>query len=248
MKDSFTEIFDNKSRILTIMPHPDDLELYCGGTVAHLLSLGKAVRTITMTYGEMGSRGQKISSKELESIRKEEDKNAKDVFTIPKKDQIYLNLGDGQVNDSNKTIELLAYQIREFKPDLIITTNPEDYIIRFAKGANWFNHRDHINTARAAIFASYPFSRDTLFFPEQLKVNGLSSHICAEFLFSDFYNHPDSVFIDVTDFIDTRIKAHAMHSSQYSIEDATDSAEFFTAGWDKTGQKKYETFRYVIAD
>lgn len=248
MKDSFNDIFAGKIRILTIMPHPDDLELYCGGTVARLLSLGKTVRTITMTYGEMGSRGQTISSKELESIRKLEDKNAKDVFKIPEKDRIYLDLGDGQVNDDNKTIELLAYQIREFKPELIITTNPEDYIIRFAKGTNWFNHTDHIHTARAAITASYPFSRDTLFFPEQLKINGLDSHSCVEFLFSDFFNHEDSVFIEVTDFLNTRIKAHAMHSSQYSVEDATDSADFFTACWDKTGQKKYETFRYVIAD
>ena len=39
--DSFNKIFSNKERILIVMPHPDDAEIYCGGTIARLTSEGK---------------------------------------------------------------------------------------------------------------------------------------------------------------------------------------------------------------
>lgn len=54
--DSFNKIFGNKKRILVIMPHPDDTELYCGATVARLIQSGKRVRVVKMTYGDKGSR------------------------------------------------------------------------------------------------------------------------------------------------------------------------------------------------
>lgn len=39
--DSYTKIFRDKQRILVVFAHPDDLELYCGGTVARLIGDGK---------------------------------------------------------------------------------------------------------------------------------------------------------------------------------------------------------------
>jgi LmbE family N-acetylglucosaminyl deacetylase len=146
-----------------------------------------------------------------------------------------------------KTIGIVAREIRTFKPDLIITTNAEDVIIRYDKDINWVNHRDHINTGKAVIYASYPYARDISFFPEQLKDGSITSHSCTKFLIADSYNHPDKVLIDVTNQIDKRIKAHASHSSQYSLKKAEDSADFFTSKSEYTG-KRYEEFRYVLVD
>lgn len=149
--------------------------------------------------------------------------------------------------DLAATIGKIAYQIRSFKPDLIITTNPEDMIIRYGKNVNWVNHRDHRNCGKSVIDAAYPYARDLLFFPEHFKQNGINSHKTAEFLLTDYYNHPDLVYIDVTDYIDTRIKAHAAHSSQYSLKDARESANFFTKS-ESFGTRRFERFRYVLAD
>lgn len=165
---------------------------------------------------------------------------------IKDKYNIYLNLKDGEIEDDLFTIELLVKQIRTFKPDVVITHNPENVIIRFKKDENWINHRDHRNTGKAAIDACYPYSRDLLFFPEHFEERGVSSHAVSQFLLVDYYDHPDVVHIDVTDFIKQRNSALSKHSSQYSLKDSQESTDFFTK-IDNSG-KRYERFRYVVAD
>jgi LmbE family N-acetylglucosaminyl deacetylase len=248
IKDAFEEIFKDVHKVLVVMPHPDDCELYCGGTVARLVQLGKVVRVAKMTYGEKGCRQDKVSPEELKLIRKNEDTKSMRILGIDDGENIYLDLGDGQVEADIETIGVIAKQIRTFRPDLIITTNPEDMIIRFDKNINWINHRDHINTGKAVLYGSYPYSRDISFFPEHFADKKLKSHICTKFLLTDYYDHPDNVLIDVTETLDIRINAHAAHSSQYSREDSKASAEFFTQKPSYPDGKSFEKFRYVIVD
>lgn len=245
--DSFEVIFKQKNRILIVMPHPDDTELYCGGTVARLVADGKRVRIVKVTSGDRGSKQKKVSVQKLRIIREKEDREAMKILGIREEDNIYLGIGDGEIENDLPTIGKIAYQIRQFKPDLIITTNPQDMIIRFDKNINWVNHRDHRNCGKSAIDASYPYARDLLFFPEHLKEKGVNSHKTVEFLLVDYYDHPDLVYIDVTKYIDIRVKAHAAHSSQYSLKDARDSADFFTKS-KSFGTRRFERYRYVIAD
>ncbi len=247
IEDSYNRIFGRKTRILVVMPHPDDTDLYCGATVARLVQDGKRVRVVKMTSGDRGSKQLKIKNEKLKIIREREDKVAMRVLGIRDEDNIYLRIPDGSIEHNLETIGQVVYQIRAFRPELIITTNPDDTIIRFAKDINWVNHRDHRHTGRIAVDAAYPYARDLLFFPEQLKEKGIESHTCAEFLFTDVYDHPDLVYIDVTDYIDYRTRALASHSSQYSLKQAHDSTDFFTKlpGY---GNRRFDRFRYVVAD
>lgn len=247
INDSFDKVFKDKDRILVVMPHPDDTELYCGATVARLMNERKRVRVIKMTFGDKGCKREKISHKELKTIREKEDKEAMKILGIRDEDNIYFGIDDGAIEHNLPTIGKVVYQIRQFKPQLIITTNSEDMIIRFAKDVNWVNHRDHRNCARTAIDAAYPYARDLLFFPEQLKDKGLESHACTEFLLTDFFDHPDLIYIDITKYIDYRTKALACHSSQYSWQHARESTDFFTK-LPQYGAKHFDRFRYVIAD
>jgi LmbE family N-acetylglucosaminyl deacetylase len=242
---SYKPIFAEKERIMVVFSHPDDAEIYAGGTIARLTAEGKRVRVVKMTSGEKGSRQEKYTEEELKSTRQSEDKKSMEILGILPEDNIYLGLGDGRVDNSIETIEKIVRQIREFKPDLIMTHNPEDVVIRFDAGVNWVNHRDHRNTGKSAVDAAYPYSRDINFFPEHFKEPGLASHSVSEFMFVDYYDHPDVVNIDVTDTIDKKTAAIAAHSSQYSEEDASDSTHFFTDAPDK---RNYEKFRWVIAD
>jgi LmbE family N-acetylglucosaminyl deacetylase len=245
--DSFDRIFANKQRIMAVMPHPDDLEIYCGATIARLIKEGKKVRVIKMTYGDKGGKQQQISQKELRNIREKEDRKAMRVLGVNESNNIYLGIGDGEIEHNLETIGRIVYQIRLFKPEIIITTNPEEMSIGYAKDVNWVNHRDHRHCGKIAIDAAYPYARDLLFFPEHFKNKEASSHSCAEFLLTDYYGHPDLVHIDVTDFTEFRTRALSSHSSQYSRGDAQSSTDFFTKS-PKYGKKRYERFRYVATD
>ena len=243
-----TKIFGSKKRILAVFAHPDDLERYCGGTVSRLIANGKVVRSIKVTSGDMGSRLIKTTREELAAIREKEDSAAMAKLGILPENNIYLRVPDGTVDNNLNLIDQLALQIRLFQPELIITHNPEHKIVRFNEGNQWVNHRDHLHTGLATIDGSYPYSRDLLFFPEHFQDPAVKPASCSEYLLVDFYDHPDNIFVDVTDHLQTRIAAHALHSSQYTLENARDSANFFTAGWDGTGTKNYEIFRHVVAD
>lgn len=43
--------------VLAIGPHPDDIELFCGGTVARLVALGYRVGLVDLTRGELATNG-----------------------------------------------------------------------------------------------------------------------------------------------------------------------------------------------
>jgi LmbE family N-acetylglucosaminyl deacetylase len=244
-EDSFNRIFTDKNRILVIMAHPDDAEIYCGGTIARLTSLGKIVRVVKMTNGDKGSKQEKISQTQLRQIRQAEDKKSMNLLGIKSEDNVYLDLGDGHITNSLKIIEKIAFQIRQFKPDIIITHNPQDMVITFDESNSWVNHRDHRNTGKSAIDAAYPYSRDLLFFPKHFQDPSVTSHQVSQFLLVDYYHHPETVFAEMTNFVDAKINSIAAHSSQYSFEDAKSSTDFFSKHPDG---KRYECFRYVVTD
>ncbi len=202
------------------------------------------MKLVKMTTGNKGSRGQKITETELAQTRESEDQVALKTLGLTQGDSTNLNLGDGEIENNLATIGLLVKEIRTFKPDLIVTHNPEKTLIRDLEGSYYVNHRDHRHTAEVVVDAAYPYSRDLLFYPEQLK-EGLSGHSCSEFLFVDSWGHEDTVFIDITKYDQVRTQAIASHKSQYSQENAQGSTDFFAP--DKDGNR-YEQFRYVVAD
>lgn len=244
MEDSYRKIFEKKERVMFVFSHPDDAEIYCGGTIARLVSDGKKIKLIKMTTGNKGSRQELISESELARTRENEDREALKTLGLTSDDSVNLNLGDGRVENNLKTIELLVREIRKFKPELIVTHNPEKVLIRDLDGFFYVNHRDHRNTATSVIDASYPYSRDRLFFPDQIE-QGLGSHSTLEYLFVDSWGDVDIVGIEVSGYIDKRVEAIACHKSQYSVEDAQKSTDFFAL---TDGGKRYEQFRYVETD
>ena len=244
MKDSYSEIFSNKKRILFVFSHPDDAEIYCGGTIARLVEDGKQVRLVKMTTGNKGSRNERTTEKELSETREREDAEALKVLGLELSDSINLNLGDGEVENSLSTIGLLVKEIRKFKPDLVVTHNPEAVIIRDLSGGYYVNHRDHRNTAVSVVDAVYPYSRYTLFFPEHFDEE-VSTHSVVEFLFVDSWGHQDTAYIEITEQEKKRTKAIACHKSQYSEENAQESTDYFAPLKDGN---RFEQFRYVRAD
>src|SRR3972149_7849049 len=244
IKDSFSEVFSTKKKVMFVYAHPDDAEMYSGGTIARLKKEGFEVRHVKMTMGNKGSRQEKYTEAELAKIRETEDEVGLEVLGLTPKDSVNLDLGDGQMATDIATISKLVREIRAFRPDIIVTHNPEKVLVKDDNGEFYVNHCDHRHTAIAVVDAAYPYSRDNLFFPEQIK-DGLSPHIVTDFLFVDSWGDPDLVQFDVTDFYDQKANAISCHKSQYSEEKARGAANYFAP--EKDG-RRYEQFRWVKTD
>ena len=245
MKDSYNDIFKNKKRILVVLAHPDDAEIICGGTIARLISDDKEVRLIVTTSGGKGMQERTdVSEADFSTERIKSQKDGAKALGL-KDDQVFnLETKDGEFENSLENIEKIVLHIRQFKPDIIITHNPYEVINTFSEeeGVRWVNHRDHRHTAIVTLDATYPYCRDTAFFPHHIK-QGLKPHYVSEFLFSDSYTNKNAVAIEVTDFVDKKraaLKHHANALTDEEIEGFIDEI--------KQGDKYFEVLGYTKLD
>src|SRR4029079_826275 len=81
--------------------------------------------------------------------------------------------------------ELLVREIRTFRPDAVLATDPETIF----HGAHGVNHTDHRAAGMAAGGAAHPAVRNPMAFP-WLARSGLASHRVRR-LYLFWTNHPD---------------------------------------------------------
>lgn len=246
MKDSFDRVFDGVKTMLCVTAHPDDLEIYAGGTLARAVKNGIRVISVKTTLGEKGSREDYIEESRLKEIRKGEDLSSMKILGISEEDSIYLDLGDGSVEHTIENIEKLSFIFRKYNPNLVLTHNPEHKLIRSFEGFTYINHRDHINTGLMTIDAAYPYSRDRNFFPHQVIDNGLNVAKCSRYLLADYFNHPDNVDIDITNTLNIRNEAHSKHQSQFTQEKVLDTTDYYTKR--EGTDSRFERFLFIESD
>jgi bacillithiol biosynthesis deacetylase BshB1 len=106
-----------KLDILAFGAHPDDIELGCGGTLISHAQQGKKVGLVDLTYGELGTRGNK-------EIRLQEAENAKIIMQA----EMRMNMGfsDGFFTNDEKHQRELIRIIRHFKPEIVICNAVSD--------------------------------------------------------------------------------------------------------------------------
>jgi bacillithiol biosynthesis deacetylase BshB1 len=99
--------------VVAVAPHPDDLELTCGGTLAKLVRQGYRVGMIDLTTGEPTPRGS-------EAIRAREAEAARQALGVP----VRLNLGlpNRELMDTPVARFSLATQFRRQRPTIVIAT------------------------------------------------------------------------------------------------------------------------------
>lgn len=106
-----------RTTFLAVGAHPDDAELGCGGLLASLAEKGHRVGIVDLTRGEMGSSGSP-------ETRAREAEQAGAILGIDFR--VNLDLGDGQVVDSQTNRLKLAQAFRDYKPSVVATTYPID--------------------------------------------------------------------------------------------------------------------------
>jgi bacillithiol biosynthesis deacetylase BshB1 len=115
--------------VMAFGPHPDDIELGCGGTLIKLTDAGHSVVLVDMTRGEMGTRGT------AEARKAEAAAAAKIVGALAREN---LELQDGNIRVSEQARRKVVQAVRKYRPKLVFMPYYED------------RHPDHYHTSELA--------------------------------------------------------------------------------------------------
>jgi len=108
--------------ILAVGAHPDDIEIFCGGTLAKCAARGDKIFCCTATNGNIGSAT--LPKDEIAAIRKKEAAKAASLVGA---EYICLDFDDELFyEDVNARIKFIN-MVRHCQPDVILTHNPHDY-------------------------------------------------------------------------------------------------------------------------
>lgn len=193
-------------RVMGIFAHPDDPEFFCGGTFARWTSEGANIVFVIATSGDKGSSDPDMTPAKLVEIREVEERNAAAVLGVP--EVIFLRYPDGELQPNLDLRRALTRLIRLKQPDIVVTCDPTVFWF----GTQSLNHPDHRAIGAAALEAVYPTARDHLNFPELERDEGLETHKVKQVYISGTAS--PTVKVDVTAFLDTKIRALREHKSQ----------------------------------
>ncbi|HXH11979.1 MAG TPA: PIG-L deacetylase family protein [Alphaproteobacteria bacterium] len=115
-------------KLLAVMAHPDDAEIWAGGTIAKHIQRGDEVLIVYMTATEDSLRGEE----------------AKKGAAILGAQVLFMGLVDGQVRDTPETSTRMREVLMSSAPDIIVTHWLDD------------GHADHAATA-AVVQRTLPF-------------------------------------------------------------------------------------------
>lgn len=188
------------TRVMVVIPHPDDAEFGTAGTVASWVKQGREVVYVVCTNGDKGSLDPDMTSERLAQIRRQEQQKAATILGV--KEVIFLDHPDGDLDDTPAFRGELVRLIRKHRPDVVITSDPYRRYL-------W--HRDHRITGIVTLDAIFPYASYHLSYPEHI-AEGLAPHLVKEvYLWGS--EEPDT-FIDITETFDIKMAALNCHASQ----------------------------------
>jgi bacillithiol biosynthesis deacetylase BshB1 len=189
------QMTDTELDVLAVFSHPDDAELTVAGTLLKLKSLGYRTGVLDMTRGEMGTRG-------TPELRAQE---ALDAAAILKLDaRLNLEQPDGHVWPTEEARRAMVRVIRARKPKVILTSPLDD------------PHPDHANTSRIVREAARLASMRH--YDEEAGQSAVSVPALAHSVYSRLV--APSFIVDVSDFMEEKMRSIRAHASQFYRADA----------------------------
>ncbi len=175
--------------LLAFGPHPDDLEIGMGATIAHHVARGLRVGLCDLTRGEMGSNGTPE-----ERMREADAAGA----VLGADWRVNLGLPDRHLADVREQVLPVVELIRAARPSVIALPHWGD------------RHPDH--TAACTLVTAAAFSSGL----RRYEANGEAWR--ADWLVHYFINTPaePSFVIDVSDYYEIKQRALACHASQFA--------------------------------
>lgn len=193
-----------KLDVLAVSPHPDDVELHCGGLMIRFADLGYATGIVDMSRGEKGTRG-------TVDDRKREAAAAAKVLGLA--ERLNLELPDARIGTGATHRDALLGAIRRFRPELLLVPHEAA------------RHPDHEATSRLAREAAFlagleKIETDHPAFRPRKVVFYLTHHR---------YREPRPSFIvDISSAFDRKIDAVKAHRSQFHDPDSAEPETFIS--------------------
>jgi LmbE family N-acetylglucosaminyl deacetylase len=204
------ELISPLERVLVVISHPDDAEFGAGPTIAALTAAGARVDYVVTTDGSKGTDDPNVRPEELAATRMAEQRAAADILGVT--DIVHLGYPDGYLAPSLDLRRDIVRQIRRYRPDLVITQNPQ----RRLDHNPFIGHPDHLATGEATLAAVYPAARDHLNFPELWTEERLEPWKVRQVLLTGV--EEPNLWIDVSETFDTGIRSILAHVSQVEPE------------------------------
>jgi LmbE family N-acetylglucosaminyl deacetylase len=193
----------SRGRVLAICAHPDDIESWCGGTLALLVERGCEVRLAICTAGEKGSDDRRMTTAQVAETRISEQRAAAARLGITA--VRFLDGKDGELEDTPNFRAQIVRLLREFQPAYVFTHDPEHPY------PPYIAHRDHRVVGRAVLDGVYPAARDHHYFPEQI-AEGLKTHAVSQVWL--FASQIATTAVDISGTLERKIVARLDHRSQ----------------------------------
>jgi N,N'-diacetylchitobiose non-reducing end deacetylase len=221
-------------KLLVIQPHPDDLEIGAGATVAKLVRAGKKVSCLTVTDGAAGTYSSADDGGKLAAKRKTESEAAAKLLGV--KELHWLNFPDGGNLVYEEVRAAITSAIRRIRPEAVLVCDP------------WLPyevHSDHIRTGLAAAEAAF-LANMPRFHPADLE-QGLKPHAVEIVAF--YYTAYPNTFIDVEDTWALKMQSIDCHASQFSDAKAEELKKLLQARAEalaaESGAKLVEAFKVL---
>lgn len=192
-------------RFMLIVAHPDDADFGPAATAARWIDAGSTGWLVCCTSGDQGGEDPFADPLELAALREREQRAAAAV--IGYEGVTFLHQPDGALVNDLALREQLVREIRTFKPDAVLCTDPQAVFYR----GGGVNHTDHRAAGIAAVDAVYPAARNPMAFPA-LARGGLDRHVVRRLYL--FWSEQPDTWVDVTATLDRKLAALAEHRSQ----------------------------------
>jgi bacillithiol biosynthesis deacetylase BshB1 len=179
---------DMKLDALAFGAHADDVEMTCSGTLIKCAALGHKTGIITLTRGEMGTRGDA-------EIRKQEFMEAAKVMRVSI--QKMLDIPDGRVEVTWENKLKVIREIREYKPGILFAPY---WITR---------HPDHENTSRLVRESAY------LAGLKKLDTNQEPFRPYKVLYYQCRFEFTPSFIVDISDYHEQKMKSILAYKSQF---------------------------------
>jgi len=178
----------NNVDVLAFGPHPDDIEMGCGGTLVKLKDIGYSIGVIDLTAGEMGTRG-------TAQLRARESEKASEILGVEFRKN--LNMPDGRLWNNDDNRKKVIGIIRTYRSKIIIS-------------AHWLDdHPDHVQGAHILKDAYYMAGFRNMY-------GDLESHRPAAILYYMCRQEFEPTFIvDITKEFDRKMDAVKAYASQF---------------------------------
>lgn len=187
-----------KTDILAIGAHPDDVELGCGGTLAKLISEGKKIAIVDLTRGELGTRGSK-------EIRTQEATKAAQILGVANREN--LDMKDGFLENKEEYQMKIIQMIRKYRPEIILANATDD------------RHPDHAKAAKLISDACFlsGLSRLETTLEEVNQPAWRPKHL---FHYIQWKNIEPDFVIDISDYMEKKIEICLAYQSQFYNPDS----------------------------